>query len=169
MQFKPVPEPPADPLATVESVRAALPPEPDPAIDCCARVIAETAVESREVASEWITFLRALELAVREPAGYRRETGDGVVDPKPLGDAFRRRVAGADAVLSALEAESEPRTAPALFDRLEDGDELPRSRGRRDDEGFAAHWTARIERILEWGVAFERVERVDGSYRAMTD
>lgn len=168
MQFKPVPRPPTDrdPIATVEAVRTAVPPEPDPAIDCCARVTAETAVESRDAAADWLIFLRALELVVDDPDGYRRAAVDGEPDAKALGAAFRRRVLGADAVLEAVAAAAEPITPAEAYAELERGDAIPRSARRRHGDELDARWTARIERLLDWAVAFDLVERVGDGYRS---
>ncbi|WP_247729269.1 hypothetical protein [Halovivax limisalsi] len=172
MQFKPVPRPPtdADPIETVGSVHAALPTEADPEIDCCTRVIEQTDVESRDAAGDWLTFLRALELAVAEPEGYRRVTVDGPPEPRRLAARFRDRVVGAADVLDALPNRSEPAIdAAAAFDRLDGTDGIPRSARRRHGDRLEPIWTDRIDRVLRWAVAFGLVERVDGGYRARTE
>lgn len=161
MQFKPVPEPP-ETLETLASVRAALPADADPAVDCCARVIERTAVDDRDAAANWVTFLRALELAAAEPDGYRRATVEGSLDAECLADAFRERVAGVDVALRALDPD-EPRSAGTVADLAADATPGPdRSRGgdRRPTVS-----TDRVERLLEWAALFALVERVDGAYR----
>ncbi|WP_254863591.1 hypothetical protein [Halovivax gelatinilyticus] len=161
MQFKPIPEPPSDPTETIESVRNALPAESDSELDCCARVIDDTWIETREVASEWITFLRALELAVSEPDGYRRASRNET----HAGEAFRRRVVGVDAVLGALEVADEPLTAAEVDDSLAARGERSRGTGRRTGDGADSGVVDRIDRILAWAEVFELVDRRDGRYR----
>lgn len=167
MQFKPIPAPPAesDPIATIEAVRTALPPDPDPDLDCCARVMAETVLDTREEAADWLTFLRALELAVEEPDGYRREPIDGDLEPERLTTAFRQRLVGAGSALDAVETANEPVTAETIFETLEASDAIPRSARHRHDDRLESRWTNRIERILAWAETFGLVERVDGGYR----
>lgn len=171
MQFKPVPEPPtdADPIETVEAVLAALPAESDPELDCCARVIERTEVEDRDTASHWITFLRALELAVAEPAGYRRVAVDGAPERDSVAGTFRDRVVGVDDILDVLPDRTESAIDGAsVFDRLDETDGIPGSVRRRHGDRLERHWTDRIERVLGWAVAFDLAERVDGGYRGRT-
>lgn len=170
MQFKPIPEPPAS-LDGLAAVRDALPREPDPDADCCARVIERTTVETRDAAADWITFCRALELAAVEADGYRRgapktaSAEGGTLDPDCLAGAFRDRIRGADAVLRALERANEPVVPETLFAHLDAADEIPASERRRHGDEFPAVWTDRVERILEWAVLFDAVEPVDDGYR----
>ena len=170
MQFKPVPAPPGS-IDALAAVVEALPPEADPDVDCCARVIERTDVETRDDAAEWITFCRALGLVVEEADGYRREPPAGASsDTEPLGRAqlastFRERVVGADEVLRALEHVDDPLSPAELVERLEARDGIPDSERRRHGERLAAVWTDRVERILEWATLFDAAERVEGGYR----
>ncbi|AGB16664.1 hypothetical protein Halru_2072 [Halovivax ruber XH-70] len=167
MQFKPLPDPPTDdPLDTLERVRSALPSTPEPNLDCCARVMAETTVETRDEAGDWLTFCRALELAAAEPDGYRRTGRSATLGRPSFGSTFRDRVLGADEVIGTLEAADDPLTPNTLFARLDDADAIPRSARRRHGDQLEAHWTDRIRRILDWAVAFDNVERICDGYRA---
>ncbi|WP_435551600.1 hypothetical protein [Natrinema sp. CGMCC1.2065] len=184
MRFKPVPEPPAD-FETLETVYRALPAAVDDVDDCCAHLVEETPLEDREEAATWLTFLRALELAVEESGSFRRrETGSSgdaaepaVLERGRLGRSFRARVDGADAVCTALEDAvergstspdsqarrdaDEPLTVAEVVERLrEDGSSADRRRSGRprvDPE--------RTERLLEWAVLLGLAERVDDGYR----
>ena len=170
MQFKPVPEPPNS-LDALAAVSEALPPEADPDVDCCARVIERTGVETRDDAAEWITFCRALGLVVAEPDGYRREppvrtTSDREsLDRAQLANTFRERVVGADEVLRTLEDVDDPVSPAELVERLEARDGIPASEQRRHGERVSTVWTDRVGRILEWATLFGAAERVEGGYR----
>ncbi|WP_081661670.1 hypothetical protein [Halopiger djelfimassiliensis] len=159
MQFKPVPDPPAD-LDALADVRRAVPPatdagpESDGDVDCCARVVRRTDVRDRDEAGTWLTFLRALELATEEPSGFVRTRGD--LEPGRLRTAFRNRVYGASAVLETLEAADGPLSAADVVDRVRRGDSAGRS-GTGDPE--------RTERLLEWAVLFDLAERTTDGYR----
>lgn len=167
MQFKPLPDPPTDdPLDTLERVRSALPSTPEPNLDCCARVLAATTIESRDEAADWLTFCRALELAAADPDGYRRTGQSAALDRPRLGSAFRDRVVGAEVAIATLHAADGPLTPGPLFARLDDAAAIPRSARRRHGDQLEAHWTDRIRRILDWAAAFGLVERVDDGYRA---
>ncbi|MFC3958562.1 hypothetical protein [Halovivax cerinus] len=166
MQFKPLPAPPADePLVTLDAVRTALPATPDPELDCCARVMAITTIETRDAAADWLTFCRALELAAEESTGYRRNPIDGTLDPECLANAFRSRVVGAAVVLDAIETADEPLPPTAVFAHLDEGGGIPRTARRRHGDDLTEHWTDRIDRLLGWAAAFGLVERVEGGYR----
>ncbi|AGB30780.1 hypothetical protein C488_03560 [Natrinema pellirubrum DSM 15624] len=183
MRFKPVPEPPAD-VETLETVYRALPTRVDDIDDCCAHLVEETPIEDREKAATWLTFLRALELAVEESGSFRRLETDSsggaadlaALDRDRLGRAFRARVDGADAVCAALEAAvergstspgsqirqdaDEALTVSEVIDTLGDdrAAEGRRSRRNRVDP-------ERVERLLEWAVLLGLAERADDGYR----
>ncbi|OLZ40047.1 hypothetical protein A6E15_03215 [Natrinema saccharevitans] len=169
MRFKPVPEQPAD-LETVETVHRALPATVGEVDDCCAHLVEETALEDRDEAATWLTFLRALELAAEESGSFRRrETGSSgdaadpaALDRGRLGRAFRARVDGADAVCAALEKADEPLTVAEVADGLRDdrsSDDRRRSGRPRVDPG-------RTERLLGWAVLLGLAERAGDGYRA---
>ncbi|WP_455449026.1 hypothetical protein [Natrinema thermotolerans] len=166
MRFKPVPEPPAD-FETLETVYRALPAAVDDVDDCCAHLVEETPPEDREEAATWLTFLRALELAVEESGSFRRrETGSSgdaaepaVLERERLGRAFRARVDGADAVCAALEDTVEHgSTSPdsqARQDAVEHGPTSPDSQARRDaDEPLTVAEV--VERLREDGSSDDR-------------
>ncbi|WP_254761673.1 hypothetical protein [Natrinema marinum] len=164
MRFKPVPEPPDD-LAFVETVHLALPETAGAVDDCCAHLLEETSIVDRDEAATWLVFLRALELAAEEPAGYRRRRpgpGDAAtaLERDRLRRAFRERVAGAEAVLAALDGSDRPLTAAAVGDALcedgSNGEQRPRRHRIRDD---------RVERLLEWAVLLGLAERAESGYR----
>ncbi|WP_226039060.1 hypothetical protein [Natrinema sp. DC36] len=171
MRFKPVPEPPAD-LAAVETVRRALPAAAGDADDCCRLLVDETPLETRDEAATWLTFLRALELATEEPAGFRRRDPGSSGEPDSdipsalerdrLRRAFRERVDGADAVLSALERADGSLTAAEGVAALREARRQSGERGRRSNptEGTQLE---RVERLLEWAVLFGLAEKTEGS------
>ena len=182
MRFKPVPEPPGD-LAFVETVRRSLPETAGDVEDCCAHLLEETHLTDRDEAATWLTFLRALELAAEEPAGYHRRGADSStagespsLERDRLRRAFRERVDGAEAVLAALEDAVEPcstspdsqarqdadraQTAAEIADSVRDGRSSgpERSRSHRFEED-------RVERLLEWAVLLGLAERAENGGR----
>ncbi|TYL36000.1 hypothetical protein CV102_24940 [Natronococcus pandeyae] len=160
MQFKPVP-PASNSLEFLETVRRAVPRDPEDTDDCCARLVDRTEIESRDAAAEWLTFLRALELATEQAAGFARTQVD--LDLDELQRTFRDRLYGADELLARLEEADEPLSATAVATRLEAagrGDERHERSSRLE-----ARREERIERLLEWAVLLELVERTDGGYR----
>ncbi|QLK27078.1 hypothetical protein HYG81_05580 [Natrinema zhouii] len=175
MRFKPVPEPPADPevLATVQR---ALPATAGDVDDCCQRLIDETPLETRDEAATWLTFLRALELATEEPAGFRRRDPDssGEIDPDTppaleldrLRRAFRERVDGADAVISVLEQVDGPLTAGEIATAIREERQRSGERGRRPSRVEEAQ-RERTERLLEWAVLLELATKTGGGYRSV--
>ncbi len=156
MQFKPVPEPPAD-LAAVGSVLAAVPETAGDVADCCGRLVDETGLETREAAETWLVFLRALQLAAAEPAGYRRVPTDpfaaDALETESLRRAFRERVYGAEAVLEALADADGPLTVDDAFDAVRDESARRDTRRNRDRD------RDRLRRLLEWAVLLEAAER----------
>lgn len=165
MQFKPVPDPPAD-LGALETVRRAIPADTGEIDDCCQHLIDETPLETRDEAAAWLTFLRALELAAEEPAGFRRRvppsSGDAdssALDRNRLGQAFWDRVYGADAALAVLERADEPLTAEAVAGALRD--DRSNSERRSRPNGVSED---RVERLLEWAVLLGVVNRGENGY-----
>jgi hypothetical protein len=173
MQFKPVPEPPEE-LAFVADARRAVPLVPGSESDCCARLLRRLDLPSRDVAREWLTFLRALGLAEETDSGFRRTDADA--DPDRLRRAFRERVYLADAVVDALpggrpgaetgagngdgDGGEAGVTVDEVFDRVRNRvPEWERSR-RRDWEGF---WSDAVARRLEWAVRLGLAERLDAA------
>ncbi|MGQ3411003.1 hypothetical protein ACT4ML_01905 [Natrinema sp. LN54] len=166
MRFKPVPEPPAD-LALLATVRRTLPTDAGDIDDCCRLLIDETPLETRDEAATWLTFLRALELAAEEPAGFRHrgpasssDADSPALDRDRLGRAFRDRVYGADAALAVLERADEPLTAEAVADAL--GDDRSNSERRSRPNSVSEE---RVERLLEWAVLLDVAERGENGER----
>lgn len=160
MQFKPVPPAP-DSVELLETVRGAVPRDPEDTDDCCARLVDRTVVESRDAAAEWLTFLRALELATEQAAGFAHTQRDP--DRDDFRRAFRDRVYGVDELLARLEEADEPLSATAAATGL--GEAGGRGERRDFSSRLAERRKERIERLLEWAVLLELVERTDGGYR----
>ncbi|ELY86699.1 hypothetical protein [Natrinema altunense] len=171
MQFKPVPEPPAD-RTLLATVRRALPATAGAVDDCCQRLVDETPLETRETAATWLTFLRALEVASEEPAGFRRrDASSGTESDTPddrdreeLGRAFRERVYGAETVLTVLERADGPRTVEEVVDAVR---EQRRAEDRTRPSRATEHRRERIERLLGWAVMFDLAERDRAGYRSI--
>jgi hypothetical protein len=158
VRFKIVPEP--RPPEFVDRARLAMPLVPGDEDDCCARLMADTDLAARSDAREWITFLRALGLVAESDGAYYRTRED--VDGATLAARFRERIHPAAEVLDALADAETPLAADTAFERVLD--EVPQwERARRSD--WEAVWRERVERILEWAVAFDLAERADGGYR----
>lgn len=154
MKFKVVPEP--RPRSFVETARQTLPLVPSSEDDCCGLLVVDTDVDSRDAAREWITFLRALG-QVAESDGKYHQRQDPSAD---LAAAFRERVYAAETVVRVVEDAEQPLTAPDVFERVRA--EIPQwERNRRQD--WEAVWRERVERLLEWAVTFELIERADGT------
>ena len=159
MKFKAVPEP--RDRAFLDEARRALPLVPGDENDCCARLLDRTDLTEREVASDWITFLRALSLAERTDAGYRRVRTDPALEN--LARTFRERVFGADSVLDALSTD-EPLDSEEIFERVRE--RVPNwERHRRTD--WEAGWRERTRRLLDWSVAFGLADHTGAGYRAV--
>jgi hypothetical protein len=157
VKYKVAPEPRSP--SFLGEAQATLPLVPSPDQDCCARLMDGTDVADREDAEEWITFLQALELVAETDRGYQQLDVDP--DEADLAAAFRERVFGVEEVLAALESAG-PATAEAVFEEVRAI--VPQwERNRVPD--WETKWTGRVERLLEWAVRFDLVERVDGAYR----
>ncbi|RRJ30283.1 hypothetical protein [Halocatena pleomorpha] len=155
MRFKVVPEP--RPQSFIETATRTLPLVPSSEDDCCGLLMADTDIDSRDVAREWITFLRALG-QVKETDGkyYQRRT--------PVDDvavAFRERVYATETVLQTVEESEEPLAATDVFERVRT--EIPQwERNRRQD--WEEVWHERVRRLLEWAVEFDLIARTADGY-----
>jgi len=156
MRFKIAPEP-VD-VELLSAVHEAVPLVPGSVDDCCARIQARTAVGTREDAREWLTFLRALELAAETDRGYERRRRDPT--SAAVADAFERRVFGAREVLAAVDG-PDPVSADAAFGALR-ADIPTWERNRHGD--WEAIWYGRVRRLLEWAVVFGPAARVEEGY-----
>jgi len=157
MRLKVVPEPPdggddSGALAFVATVRDALPLVPGSETDCCARLVARTDIESRDVAREWLTFLRALDLAERTDSGFRRLRTD--VERDALAGAFLANVHGAREVRDSLADADGPLTADEAAERVP----MPDWERQRHPDPEAV-WRERIARLLGWAAALGVAER----------
>lgn len=157
MRFKVVP--PARGLETLRAAHRAVPLVPGSVEDCCARVMARAGVPARDEAREWLTFLRALELAEETETGYRRSRAEP--EPEPLAAAFRDRVYGAAEVLAVLSAAEDRVSVDQVAERVP----VPDWERRRHQDPEAV-WRERIERLLGWAVALDLAERSGEGYRA---
>lgn len=131
---------------------------PAPEDDCCQR-IGDRLDCSRDVAREWITFLRALGLVREAERGFvRLPDGDATaIAPGPLGARFRERVHGAAEVIDSLADAEGGLRAETVAERTA-GDALTRwEHDRRPDAAGA--WAERVGRLLDWAVLFELAER----------
>lgn len=156
MRFKVVP--PARSVAFLGEVRSAVPLVPGTVEDCCRRVVDRTDVAARDDAREWLTFLRALGMVAETDEGYRRTRDD--LATEDLAAAFRDRVFLAREAMAALDPD-EPRDADAVYEAVRGA--VPRwERDRHDDPD--AVWRERVQRLLDWAVAFDLAAERDGGY-----
>ncbi len=153
MKFKVVPAP--RPLSFLGRARLAMPLVPGSEDDCCARLVADTDLASRDAAREWITFMQALGL-VAETDGQYYQTGEAPEDVD-LAAAFRERIHPVETVLDVLADADGPLDADAVFERCV-GTVPQWERSRRTD--WADVWRERVERVLGWAVTFGLAERV---------
>ncbi|WP_058366355.1 hypothetical protein [Haloparvum sedimenti] len=160
-RFKLLPAPPAD-LDAVRDAQRAVPLVPGDEDDCCARLQQRCGYETRDVARTWLTFLRALELAVETDAGFKRLPAEP--DPDHLRDAFLRRVSLAPEALRALvdaaDAGEAPLDAGAVFERVRDA--VPTYEEYKNPAEWTDIWRDRTADLLGWLALLDLVERVDG-------
>lgn len=161
MQFKLVPDPPAD-LSFVEEAQRAVPLVPGTEDDCCARIMRQTAIGARDEARTWLTFLRALELATEGPAGFSRIRRDP--DPERLRSAFLDRVYGAGTILEIIETADEPLHAEAVYDRFRG--EIPQYERHKYGDRVDEIWRERVERLVRWAVLLDLADRLEDGYVA---
>jgi hypothetical protein len=162
LRFKVVPEP--RPLSFVRDAAAVLPLVPNSEDDCCARLMADAGLPSRDVAREWITFLRALGLVAESDGRYYRTRADP--DDAALARAFRERVHPVEDLLATLEeaaaAGETPLTPEESYERVRE--RVPQwERSRRTD--WEDVWLGRTERALAWAETFGFVESDGEGYR----
>ncbi|MFC6835541.1 hypothetical protein [Halomarina ordinaria] len=156
MKFKVVPEP--RPLSFVREAARTLPLVPGTEDDCCARLMADAGLPSRDAAREWLTFLRALGLLAESDGKFYQTRAD--LTDEDLARAFRERIHGASTVLDALATSKEPLTPAAAYGRVRET--IPRwERSRRTD--WERVWRERVERILEWAVVLDLATRVEAA------
>lgn len=155
MKFKVVPEP--RPRSFIETAKRTLPLVPSSEDDCCGLLMADTDIDSRDVAREWITFLLALgQVAETDGKYYQRRDPDD-----DLAAAFRDRVYATETVIQIVKNSEEPLEATQVFERMRT--EIPQwERNHRQD--WDDVWHERVERLLEWTVEFDLTERTADGY-----
>ena len=163
MRLKPLPEPPAD-LSAVADAQSAVPLVPGSENDCCARLMRREGFQSRDVAREWLTFLRALELAAETESGFKRT--DREPSPENIRESFRGRVFGASEAVDVLRDADGPLTVEAAFGRFR---ETVPGWERHRRSSWVDHWEARTARLLDWLVLLELAERTAGGYAVVDD
>ena len=163
MRLKPLPGPPAE-LEAVTDAQSAVPLVPGSENDCCARLMRREGYESRDVAREWLTFLRALELAAETDSGCKRTAREPT--PDNLRTSFRERVFGAQEVLDVLRDAEGSLTADEVFDRFR---ETVPGWERHRRSSWVDHWGERTGRLLDWLVLLELAERAEDGYVARED
>ncbi|MFB6096702.1 MAG: hypothetical protein ABEJ74_04880 [Haloferacaceae archaeon] len=161
MKFKPVPPAP-DSLDALAAAQRAVPLVPGSEADCCARLVERLDLPDREAARTWLTFLRALELAVETESGFRRLRTDPT--PEHVRERLSDRVYGAAALLEILRGADGPLTADAAFERFRE--RVPEWETYRDPDGWEGLWRERVGHLLDWLALVDLVERVDGGYVA---
>ncbi|MFC4447793.1 hypothetical protein [Halorussus aquaticus] len=159
MQFKLVPEPPAD-FEFVADAQRAVPLVPGSEDDCCARMLDRTDLTSRDAARTWLTFLRALGLAEEQSSGFTRTREDPTREF--LREQFRENVFGVPAVLETLTDAAEPLSAEEVFEAFRD--EVPTWEHHKNPNSWEEIWSERVAYLLDWCVLLGLVEEVDGAY-----
>ena len=165
MRIKPVPEPPAD-LDALREVRRAVPLVPGSTDDCCARLRDRLDLPNRQVANDWLAFLRAIGLAEETPRGFVR--GDGEVTAERVREGLLAGVLLAPETRDLLSAATpdDPLTADGLFAATRES--VPRH-DRARDTNWEEHWRNRADRLLRWFVLVDLAEPVgEGSTSGTT-
>lgn len=155
MRVKSVPEPPGS-IDALGAIRRAVPLVPEPEASCCERLAASTAIDPEDT-SDWLTFLKGVELVEEGESGFHRTRED-----PDLGEALLSGVYGAREVREILEEAGEPLAREEVAERF---DAIPRweRHHHRDPE---AVWRERIERLLGWLVLVGAAKRVETGYVA---
>ncbi len=148
MRLKPVPEPPTD-LDRLADYRRAVPLVPGRVDDCCARLRDRHDLSNRQVANDWLAFLRALGLVESTPRGFIRTEAE--VTPERVRRGLREDVLFAPEALALL-AEATPDDPVTAGDvhAATRGDVPRHDRGR--DPNWETAWEARADRLLRWFV-----------------
>ncbi len=156
MRLKPVPEPPTD-LDTLSAFQRAVPLVPGSEDDCCARLRDRQNLANRQVANDWLAFLRALGLARETSRGFVRT--DAEVTPELVRDGLRDGVLFVPETLTLLRAASteEPVTPGSLFTATRES--VPRH-DRARDPSWERTWHERADRLLRWLTLVDLAEPV---------
>ena len=169
MRIKPVSDPPTA-VDDLRELQRAVPLVPGSTDDCCARLRDRCGLADRQVANDWLAFLRALGLVRETPRGFVRT--DAEPTPELVREGLREGVLLAPEALAALRAATpeDPVTPDALFEATRES--VPRHDRARDPE-WEATWRDRAARLLAWLALVDLARRVpadggDGSDAAET-
>ena len=156
MRLKPVPEPPND-IDALRDYQRAVPLVPGSTDDCCARLRDRQGLPNRQVANDWLAFLRALELVRETPRGFVRT--DAEPTPELVRDGLREGVLLVPEALDAVRAAAptDPLTPAELFERTRES--VPRH-DRARDPNWEASWRERADRLLRWLALVDLAEPV---------
>lgn len=163
MRFKWVPEPP-ETIADVEAIHRAIPLVPASESTCLQRIVdRETPIETREEATRWLTFLRALEVIEQTPNGYRRKRVDLTGDE--LSGRLSDGIYGARELHDLLARVDDPMSVDELTDRAA---ELPTWERHHHTDHTQVH-RRRQRRLVEWFVLCGLAGKTPAGYRLFTD
>jgi len=158
MRLKRVPAPPVD-LDALEAHQRAVPLVPGDTDDCCARLRDRCGLVNRQVANDWLAFLRTLGLVRETPRGFVR------ADVEPTAEGIRRGlrdgVVHVPAALGRLREATPvtPVTPESLFAATRA--DVPRH-DRERDPSWEQTWVARAGRLLGWLSLVDLATPVDG-------
>jgi len=146
MRLKRVPEPPVD-LDALEAHQRAVPLVPGDTDDCCARLRDRCGLANRQVANDWLAFLRTLGLVRETPRGFVRADVSPTVEVVRRG--LRDGILHAPAALALLHeaTPTRPVTPESLFAATRA--DVPRH-DRARDPSWEQTWTDRAGRLLQW-------------------
>lgn len=152
--------PPVREVVYLYEAAEAIPLVPGSVEDCCIRLRDRTDLASRDEARELLTFLEALGLVAEAERGFHR-----VREPPSktaLAEAFETEVFAVRESRGAVANAEGPLTAEAVFDQIRET--VPRWE-RNHHPDWEAVWLARVERLLEWSVAFDILDETGEGYR----
>ena len=163
MRLKPVPDPPTA-IDDLRAFQRAVPLVPGSTDDCCARLRERCDLPSRQVANDWLAFLRALGLARETSRGFVRT--DAEPTPERIRKGLRNGVLLVPEAMAALRAAStaDPLTADDLFEATRES--VPRH-DRARDPNWEDSWRERADRLLGWLALVDLAERVDEGDRTV--
>ncbi len=155
MKYKVVP--PVRDRSFIETATKSLPVVPASEADCCGRLQADTLIESRDVAKQWITFLQALGYVAEADGKYYQDRSP----PAELKTAFLDGVYGAQTVVETVADSDRSLREGEVYEAVKAI--VPQyERSRRTD--WETVWETRIVRLLDWGVEFELLVSSEAGY-----
>ncbi len=159
MRFKWVPEPP-ETVEALEAIHRAIPLVPASESTCLQRLVdRETAIETRDEATQWLTFLRALDAVDQTPSGYRRLQAD--LRDNELCGRLIEGIYGARELRDLLASADEPLSVEPIVDRAA---ELPTWDRHHHTDHQRVH-RRRHRRLVDWFVLCGMVEKAATGYR----